>query len=101
MACRPAARSATRSSTSSRPRAPPSFVQNINNVRALEGELGRTISSLARIRSARVHLVLPERALFSREQKDPPPSIVLAVRGELSAGEIRAIQHLVASAVEA
>jgi flagellar M-ring protein FliF len=77
-----------------------SFVQNINNVRALEGELSRTISSLARIRSARVHLVLPERALFSREQKDPTASIVLAVRGELSAGEIRAIQHLVASAVE-
>lgn len=77
-----------------------SFVQNINNVRALEGELARTISSLARIKSARVHLVLPERALFSREQKDPSASIVLAVRGELTSGEIRAIQHLVASAVE-
>jgi flagellar M-ring protein FliF len=68
-----------------------SFVQNINNVRALEGELARTISSLARIRSARVHLVLPERELFRRERKDPTASIVLAVRGELSAGEIRAI----------
>ncbi|MBN9310871.1 MAG: flagellar M-ring protein FliF [Devosia sp.] len=77
-----------------------SFVQNINNVRALEGELARTIGSLARIKSARVHLVLPERALFSREQKDPTASIVLSVRGELSAGEIRAIQHLAASAVE-
>jgi flagellar M-ring protein FliF len=77
-----------------------SFVQNINNVRALEGELARTISSLSRIRSARVHLVLPERELFRRERKDPTASIVLAVRGELSAGEIRAIQHLVASAVE-
>jgi flagellar M-ring protein FliF len=77
-----------------------SFVQNINNVRALEGELARTISSLARIKSARVHLVLPERALFSREQKDPSASIVLSVRGELSAGEIRAIQHLAAAAVQ-
>ena len=77
-----------------------SFVQNINNVRALEGELARTITSLARIKTARVHLVLPERALFSREQKDPTASIVLSVRGELSAGEIRAIQHLVASAIE-
>jgi flagellar M-ring protein FliF len=77
-----------------------SFVQNINNVRALEGELARTISSLARIKSARVHLVLPERALFSREQKDPTASIVVSVRGELSPGEIRAIQQLVASAVE-
>jgi len=77
-----------------------SFVQNINNVRALEGELARTISSLTRIKSARVHLVLPERALFSREQKDPTASIVLSVRGELSAGEIRAIQHLTAAAIE-
>lgn len=77
-----------------------SFVQNINNVRALEGELARTISSLARIKSARVHLVLPERELFQRERKDPTASIVLSVRGELSGGEIRAIQHLVASAVE-
>ena len=77
-----------------------SFVQNINNLRALEGELARTIASLARIRSARVHLVLPERELFRRERKDPTASIVLAVRGELSAGEIRAIQHLVASAIE-
>lgn len=77
-----------------------SFVQNINNVRALEGELSRTITSLARIKSARVHLVLPERALFSRDKKDPTASIVLAVRGDLSAGEVRAIQHLVSSAVE-
>ena len=77
-----------------------SFVQNINNVRALEGELARTISSLARIKSARVHLVLPERELFRRERKDPTASIVLQVRGELTATEIRAIQHLVASAIE-
>jgi len=77
-----------------------SFVQNINNVRALEGELARTITSLNRIKSARVHLVLPQHELFSREQQNPTASIVLAVRGELSAPEIRAIQHLVASAVE-
>ena len=77
-----------------------SFVQNINNVRALEGELARTISSLARIKSARVHLVLPERELFRRERKDPTASIVVSVRGELSNGEIRAIQHLMGSAIE-
>ncbi|ODT68817.1 MAG: flagellar M-ring protein FliF [Pelagibacterium sp. SCN 63-23] len=77
-----------------------SFVQNINNVRALEGELARTIASLTRIKGARVHLVLPERELFRRERKDPSASIVLSVRGELSNGEIRAIQHLVASAIE-
>ena len=43
------------------------FVQNINQVRALEGELSRTISSMENIRSARIHLVLPKRELFSRE----------------------------------
>jgi flagellar M-ring protein FliF len=42
----------------------------------------------------------PNAPLFSREQKDPTASIVLSVRGELSAGEIRAIQHLAASAIE-
>ncbi|WIY52262.1 flagellar basal-body MS-ring/collar protein FliF [Devosia sp. YIM 151766] len=77
-----------------------SFVQNINNVRALEGELARTIASLTRIKGARVHLVLPERELFRRERKDPSASIVLSVRGALSGGEIRAIQHMVASAIE-
>lgn len=77
-----------------------SFVQNINNVRALEGELARTIGSLNRIKGARVHLVLPERELFRRERKDPSASIVLSVRGALSNGEIRAVQHLVASAIE-
>src|SRR5690606_34753459 len=66
-----------------------SFVQNINNVRALEGELARTIGSLTRITGARVHLVLPERELFRRERKDPSASIVLSVRGGLSTGEIR------------
>ncbi|WDR04965.1 flagellar basal-body MS-ring/collar protein FliF [Devosia rhodophyticola] len=77
-----------------------SFVQNINNVRALEGELARTITSLARIKSARVHLVLPERKLFSRQTQSPSASIVVGVQGEMSAGEIRAVQHLVASAIE-
>jgi len=77
-----------------------SFVQNVNHLRALEGELVRTIRSLDRVQSARVHLVLPERKLFSRQQEDPRASIVLKVRGELDAGQIRAIRHLVASAVE-
>jgi flagellar M-ring protein FliF len=77
-----------------------SFVQNINNVRALEGELARTIGALARIQAARVHVVLPERELFRRERQDPSASIVLTTRGELSAGEVRAIQHLVSSAIE-
>ena len=76
-----------------------SFVQNVNNLRALEGELARTISSLARIQAARVHLVLPERELFRRERQEPSASIVVTTRGELDTGEIRAIQHMVASAI--
>ncbi|WP_428646271.1 flagellar basal-body MS-ring/collar protein FliF [Roseibium sp.] len=77
-----------------------SFVQNINHLRAMEGELSRTIGSLDRIRSARVHLVIPERQLFQRDRRPPSASIVLNVRGALGAGEIRAVQHLVATAVE-
>ncbi|WP_084634111.1 flagellar basal-body MS-ring/collar protein FliF [Maritalea myrionectae] len=77
-----------------------SFVQNVNHLRALEGELARTISSLARVKSARVHLVLPERELFRREAKQPSASIALEVRGALSTGEIRSVQHLIASAVD-
>lgn len=77
-----------------------SFVQNINQVRALEGELARTITSLSRIKSARVHLVLPERELFSQKKQAPSASIVVGVRGQLSSNEINAIQHLVASAIE-
>ncbi|SDG53804.1 flagellar basal-body MS-ring/collar protein FliF [Pelagibacterium luteolum] len=77
-----------------------SFVQNINHIRALEGELARTIGALSRVQSARVHLVLPERELFRREVQQPSASIVLTVRGQLSTGEIRAVQHLVASAIE-
>jgi len=77
-----------------------SFVQNINHLRAMEGELSRTIGSLDRIRAARVHLVIPERQLFQRDRRPPSASIVLNVRGALGPGEIRAVQHLVATAVD-
>lgn len=76
-----------------------SFVQNMNQLRALEGELARTIRGLERVQSARVHLVMPERALFSRERTEPSASIVLRVRGGLEPQQIRAVRHLVASAV--
>jgi flagellar M-ring protein FliF len=76
-----------------------SFVQNINHLRALEGELARTIRAIDRIQAARVHLVLPERPLFSRETPEPSASIVVRVRGMLEPQQIRAIQHLVSSAV--
>jgi flagellar M-ring protein FliF len=76
-----------------------SFVQNINHLRALEGELARTIRAIDRVQAARVHLVLPERPLFSREKAEPSASIVLKVHGMLEAQQVRAIRHLVASAV--
>jgi flagellar M-ring protein FliF len=76
-----------------------SFVQNINNLRALEGELSRTIRGLDNVIAARVHLVLPERPLFSRDKIEPSASIVVKVRGTLEPQQVRAIRHLVASAV--
>lgn len=77
-----------------------SFLQNINHLRALEGELSRTIRSIDGIEGVRVHLVMPERELFSRDKRDPSASIVLKVRGTLATQQVKAIQQLVASAVE-
>ena len=75
------------------------FVQNINHLRALEGELARTIRGIDRVQAARVHLVLPDRPLFSRDKIDASASIVLKVRGSLEPQQVRAIRHLVATAV--
>lgn len=78
-----------------------SFMQNINLVRAMEGELARTIRAIDRVKSARVHLVLPKREVFSREVQEPSASIVLKMDGNarLSKQQVQAIQHLVAAAV--
>jgi flagellar M-ring protein FliF len=78
-----------------------SFVQNINRVRALEGEIARTIMSLALVKGARVHLVLPRRELFTRERQVPSASIALRMRGatRLDRSQVMAIRHLVAAAV--
>ncbi|MCH7935516.1 MAG: flagellar M-ring protein FliF [Proteobacteria bacterium] len=77
-----------------------SFVQNINLVRALEGELARTIQTLSTVRSARVHLVLPRRELFSRDKSLPSASLTLRLgSGSLEKDQIAGIQHLVAAAV--
>jgi flagellar M-ring protein FliF len=76
-----------------------SFVQNVNHLRALEGELARTIRSLDRVGAARVHLVIPERQLFQRDKQEPSASIVLRVKSQLEQQQVRAIRHLVATAV--
>ena len=78
-----------------------SFTQNMNQLRALEGELSRTIGSLSVVESARVHLVLPKREVFSRERQEASASIVLRLRGreKLGKSQVAAVQHLVADAV--
>ena len=77
------------------------FVQNINLVRALEGELARTIGAMRNVRGARVHLVMPRRELFSREKQEASASVVLQVQGSarLANEQVQAIQHLIAAAV--
>jgi flagellar M-ring protein FliF len=77
------------------------FVQNINQVRALEGELARTISSLESIRSARVHLVLPQRELFSKENRAASASVFVGIRpgATVEREHILAIKSLVSAAV--
>ena len=77
------------------------FVQNINLVRALEGELARTIGAMRNVRGARVHLVMPRRELFSREKQEASASVVLQVQSSsrLNSEQVQAIQHLIAAAV--
>lgn len=78
-----------------------SFQQNINYVRALEGELSRTIRSIDKVKVARVHLVLPKREAFAREANEPSASVILKMQGaaRLDKAQVTAIQHLIAAAV--
>ena len=77
------------------------FVQNLNNKRALEGELARTIMSLDKVDLAKVHIVLPQRELFARESREATASVTLKVlpSERLSKQQIYGIQNLVANAV--
>jgi flagellar M-ring protein FliF len=78
-----------------------SFIQNINHLRALEGELARTVGTLAGIQQARVHLVLPKREMFSRTRQAATASVFLRLRpgAQIGREQIAAIQHLLAAAV--
>lgn len=77
------------------------LVMSVNIMRALEGELSRTISSITNVDNARVHLVMPKRELFTRDRDKPSASVTIKMRGGhvLERGEINAVTHLVASAV--
>ncbi|MFT7622222.1 MAG: flagellar M-ring protein FliF, partial [Myxococcota bacterium] len=79
-----------------------SFQEKVNYHRALEGELARTIRSLAVIETARVHLVIPKKSLFKKNQKQPSASVKVQVRPgvDLSDGQIRGIRNMVAGAIE-
>ncbi|ETO91579.1 MAG: flagellar M-ring protein FliF [Candidatus Xenolissoclinum pacificiensis L6] len=78
-----------------------SFYQNINLVRALEGELSRTVSSFADVRDARIHLVIPKKEIFLTHKQTASASIVLDLKPgvDIDKKEIYAISHLIASAV--
>ena len=77
------------------------FMQNVQLVRALEGELAKTIRSIEVVKSARVHLVMSRRQLFTRDKQSATASVILKMRGAatLAGEQIAAIQHLVASAI--
>jgi flagellar M-ring protein FliF len=78
------------------------FQQRIQLRRALEGELARTISRLSSVDWARIHINMPDRALFKRERQHPTASVVLSLQsGRVpSASEVSGVTHLVAGAVE-
>lgn len=78
------------------------FMQKINLKRALEGELSKTINQIEDIVQSRVHLVLPEKALFEEQQKKPTASVVLKLKPHtvLEKKQINGITNLIASSVE-
>ena len=76
-----------------------SFMQQITRVRALEGEIARTIQTIQGVRAARVHIVLPERGNFRREEQQPSASVVIRASGTDGQRSASAIRHLVAAAV--
>ncbi|MBM4165814.1 MAG: flagellar M-ring protein FliF [Ignavibacteria bacterium] len=76
--------------------------QKINRVRALEGELTKTILQIENVEAARVHIVLPEKRFFREDQKPATASVWLKTKGGLvlSSETSQGIAHLVASSVE-
>lgn len=77
------------------------FVNNVNLLRALEGELAKTISSLGPVDAARVHIVMPKKEMFSKSGSTSSASIVLKMKNgqTLSKQEVASVSHIVATAV--
>ena len=77
------------------------FLEQVNYQRALEGELARSIQSIAAVESARVHLALPKPSVFVRDQQKPTASVLLNLHSNrmIDPAQVSAIVHLVASSV--
>jgi flagellar M-ring protein FliF len=76
-----------------------SFMQEITRVRALEGEIARTIQAMKGVRAARVHIVLPDGGSFRRSRQSPSASVVIRAERLDEFSGAQAIRHLVAAAV--
>ncbi|KMO36079.1 flagellar basal-body MS-ring/collar protein FliF [Methylobacterium aquaticum] len=76
-----------------------SFMQEVTRIRALEGEIARTIQGMKGVRAARVHIVLPERGSFRRDQQPPSASVVVRTEPADDRSGAQAIRQLVASAI--
>jgi flagellar M-ring protein FliF len=76
-----------------------SFMQQITRVRALEGEIARTIQSISGVKAARVHIVMSERANFRRDEQQPSASVVIRYSGMDAEKTALSIRHLVSAAV--
>ena len=76
-----------------------SFMQEVTRVRALEGEIARTIQALDGVAAARVHLVLADPGSFRRERREPSASVLLRVGDRWQNASAQAVRHIVAAAV--
>ena len=76
-----------------------SFMQEVTRVRALEGEIARTIQALDGVAAARVHLVVPDSGSFRRERRDASASVLLKIDGRWHATAGQTVCHMVAAAV--
>ncbi len=78
------------------------FSQKMNYLRALQGELQRTVMSLDQVADARVHIVLPDDSLYTQEEKQASASVVLNLKtpGDLPQEQVQSIVNLVSASVE-
>ena len=76
-----------------------SFMQEVTKLRALEGEIARTVQLMKGVKAARIHIVLPVRGSFRGTQQPPSASVVLRTDGTMEARTAQSIRHLVTAAI--